>query len=304
MRRRISRPWRLRAVLLVVGVGLAGVQVLATTPASAAAGLQTVTGIQKVSSPLIGPNSQDKTARATCPDGKRVISGGGIAQASAADQTKVQLTQLQPVHPTSGPDFFEVSANEVSPGITSNWTLLMFAICADPISGLHIVSAPSFNRAQSMQALCPVGEVTLGGGGRIDTSLGHIGISMASPTDFDGSRFQLDVSIDDFVAFNGDWTLTAYAVCAPRPPGFQIVVTSSTQPPNAPVKAAFVDCPSNKRLHGIGAVTFFNTGQRGVGLQSASANNEMTRAAASGGPAGPVTVPDWGPVRPVAICAT
>lgn len=287
-----------------MGVGLAGVQVMATTPASAATG-QVATGLQRVSSGLVGPNSQAvKTARATCPAGKRVISGGAIAQAGGADRTKVQLTELQPVHPASGPDFFQVSANEISSGITSNWTLLVSAICADPISGLHIVTTPApFNHVAIVQAFCPVGEVTLGGGGRIDTPLGHVGLSTVSPTDFDGSRFTADASTDGS-GFDGDWLLTAYAVCAPRPPGFQIVLASATQPPNAPVKETRVDCPTSKRLHGVGAATFFGTGQAGVGLQTDDSNNEIARAAASGGPAGPVTVPDWGPVRSIAICAT
>jgi hypothetical protein len=298
-RKWLGSRWIRAAASLVVAMGtLTALQLVAAAPAGAA------TGLQKVSSPFVGPDSRDtKTAKAVCPAGKRVISGGGLAQASAVDQTKVQLTELQPVHPASGPDFFEVTANEVSPGITSNWTLLASAICADPIGGLHIVSEPSGGSFFAVQAFCPAGEVTLGGGGRIDTPLGHIGLAGVYPPEVEGRRIQAIASVDN-LAYHGDWILTAYAVCAPAPLGFQIVFTSSTNPPNAPVKATFVDCPGSKRVYGVAAATFlFGNGQPGVALQTVDANNGLTRVAASAGPAGPVIVPDWGPVQPVAICA-
>jgi hypothetical protein len=298
-RKWLGSRWVRAAASLMIAMGtLTALQVVTAAPAGAA------TGLQKVSSAFVGPDSRDvKTAKAVCPAGKRVVSGGGLAQASAVDQTKVQLTELLPVHPASGPDFFEVTANEVSPGITSNWTLLGFAMCADPISGLHIVSFSSFNRAQSVQVFCPQGEVVLGAGGRIDTPLGHVAMSGVYPYEQQfGPRVQVDVSTDTF-GYTGDWIPTVYAVCAPAPAGYQIVFTNSTQPPSAPVKTAFVDCPSGKRSYGLGGATFFGLGQPGVGLQTFNVLNSTNRTAASAGPAGPVIVPDWGPVQPVAICA-
>jgi hypothetical protein len=278
---------------------LTALQLVAAAPAGA------VTGLHKVSGGFIGPNPDNfKTGKATCPVGERVISGGGLAQAGPGDQTKVQLTELQPVHPPTGQDFYQVSAQEVSPGIAGNWSLLTFAMCAPPINGMHIVTAPGFFRALSLQAFCPVSEVVLGGGGRIDTPLGHVALSAVYPFEERfGPRFQMDVSTDVF-GYSGPWTPTAYAVCAPRIPGYQIVFTNSTQPPNAPVKTQFIDCPPGTRAHGVGAATFFGVGQPGVGLHTVNVLNSINRTAASAGPAGPVIVPDWGPVQPVAICAS
>ena len=105
------------AVLAAMTGAAVAVQVAGVGAAHAA-----VVVVQQVTGPLSAVDSQPvKTAQATCPTGKRVIGGGGwVFPTVTADSTKVVLTELQPVHPARGQDFYEATGEEVTPNISSN----------------------------------------------------------------------------------------------------------------------------------------------------------------------------------------
>jgi hypothetical protein len=274
------------------------VQLAGAAPAGAVAGIQKVTG------PLSATDSQpSKSVRATCPVGKRVLGGGGWAfSGPVADADKIGLTELQPVHPAVGQDYYQVTGQEITPNITTNWSLQAFAICADPVSGLHIVSDVSNPRSEG-QVFCPVGQVVLGSGGRIDNPANHVKLIMVTPFEA-GDRVRV-AAAEDALGAGGNWTVTSFAVCAPTPPGYRVVFQRSTSIQSEPEKVAFVSCPPGTRVHGAAAATVllnFAAPNTGLALQVVYPFNALDQVEAFS----VETVPNAGTwdVRAVAICAT
>jgi hypothetical protein len=282
------------AGLLAAAGGFVGLQVSGAGPAAAA------TGIQVINSPLSSFDSQStKNAFAMCPAGKRVISGGGwvMVNARGDEADKVVLTQLQPVHPSSGQDFYVATGTEIEAGTTSAWQVQAFAVCADPINGLHIV--PAFGTAsptdfKNSLANCASTERVLGVGGRINAGFPHVTLSLVSAS-------TTAVAADGLETRTGttsDWSVDAWAVCAPAPAGYQIVSAPSTQGPSDPVQVGTVNCPVNTRMYGLGT-SVDGVIEPGVGIQVLFPGNTVESSSVEAVPTGT----NWGPVRTQAICA-
>jgi hypothetical protein len=285
------------AVAVTAGVTVA-VQLTGMPAASAIAGLV------KVNGPTSAIDSQPtKTDRADCPAGTRVIGGGGWVHAlAAADSAKVALVALQPVHPASGPDHYVAVGQEITPNITTNWWVQAYAICASPVSGLQIISKTSSSRAQAADVFCPAGQQPLGGGGRVDNPTNRVALVGATPTETAGNRKYSAYARADRLDYTGLWTVTVYAVCAPTPPGYEVVYAHSTGGPSDTNKVAFVSCPSGKRVHGA-AGTVNVSAPTGIALQVVYPFNALDQVEAAAVETVPTEV-DWKPVAAVAICAT
>jgi hypothetical protein len=292
-----GRRWAgLAAGLLAAAGGFVGLQLGGAGPAAAA------TGIQVINSPVSAFDSQpNKLAVAACPVGKRVISGGGWVMVSARgdEADKVVLTQLQPVHPTSGgQDIYVATGQEIgAAGTTANWQVQAFAVCADPIAGLHI--QPSFGTAAPDEfknniARCGTNERVLGVGGRVNAGAGRVPLSTVSA--FDTSATATARAIPGGGA--GDWSVDAWAVCAPVPSGYQIVSALSAQGPSDSVQVGFVNCPTGKKMYGL-ASTVNSVIEAGVGLQVLFPGSPVESSSVEAVP----TSTNWGPVRTQAICA-
>jgi hypothetical protein len=114
----VTRLAALAGALAAVAGALVAVQVLGASPAGAVPGLQKITGLTSANDSV-----PVKTVHADCPAGQRVLGGGGWIFTGGADADKVGLTELRPVHPVSGVDQYVVTAEEVTPNITSNWSV-------------------------------------------------------------------------------------------------------------------------------------------------------------------------------------
>jgi len=261
-----------------------------------------VTGVQQITGPLSAVDSQpSKTVRATCPAGKRVVGGGGWAFATvAADETKVTLTELQPVHPASGRDYYEATGQEVTPNITTDWWVQAFAVCADPVPGLHIVPRVSDPHQSRIDSFCPPNEMALGGGGSIDNPVDHVALSGVFPL-LGGLAYTATV-LPDSASFPGTWTVTAYAVCAPPPAGYEVRVGLSGDAGTDPVKVALANCTAGKTLLGTGA-TAASVAPPGVALQVVFPSGALDQVEGSAVATRPITV-DWGTVVATAICVS
>jgi hypothetical protein len=66
----------------------------------------------------------EKTALATCPDGKRVIGGG--ANVFPNDVDDVLVREAYPSSTTG----FRVEAQEIGGAVADNWQVAAYAICA------------------------------------------------------------------------------------------------------------------------------------------------------------------------------
>ncbi|HEV7655649.1 MAG TPA: hypothetical protein VGP36_13080 [Mycobacteriales bacterium] len=292
LRRSAGRLAALAASLAVMTGALVGLQLAGAAPAGAVTGIHKVTGTASPSNSLPA-----KTASALCPVGERVIGGGGWAFPSTADADRVALTELRPVHPASGQDSYVVSAAEVTPNISSNWSVQAFAICAGPVSGLNIVSSVS-NPFREVDAFCPAGQSVLGSGALVNNAGNHTRLVEATPF-LAGDRVRAAAQ-DDGSAAVGQWTVTAYAVCAPTPAGYQVVFAPSATNQSEPEKVAFVSCPAGTRVHGAAALVA--SPAPGIALQVVYPFNALDKVEAFGVETQPNSF-NWD-VRAVAICAT
>jgi hypothetical protein len=293
LRRSAGRLAALAASLAVTTGALVGLQMAGAAPAGAVTGIHKVTGTESPS------NSQPaKTAPpALCPVGERVIGGGGWVFPASADADRVALTELRPVHPVSGQDSYVASAAEITPNISSSWSIQAFAICAGPVSGLNIVTSVS-NPFAETDAFCPLGQSVLGSGARVNNAGNHTKLVSATPF-LAGDRVRA-AAADDGSASVGQWTVTAYAVCAPTPAGYQVVFAPSATNRSEPEKVAFVSCPAGTRVHGAAAIIV--PSGPGLALQVAYPFNALDKVEAFAVETQPNTG-NWD-VRAVAICAT
>lgn len=295
-RRSVRRLVATAGALAVATGALVALQLATAAPAGAVAGIHKVTG------PISTTDSQQtKIATATCPVGERVLGGGGWAFPSAsADATRVALIELRPVHPPLGQDFYRAIAQESAPGIASTWSVQAYAICARPVPGMHVVSVTGPVTASAADAWCPAGEDPLGGGGSIGNAGGQVGLGSMTPR---STGDVISVVALPYPGSHDAFTVTAYAVCAPTPPGYEVSYAFSTGPPSDDVKVAFASCPAGTSVHGAaGTVRFFPDPPPGVALQVVFPNNALTQVEAAAVET-TVTTQDWQPVVAVAICA-
>lgn len=302
MRVTVRRPTTRLAALaaaLALTIGAQGAAALVgASPASAVT--SSVTGLQKITGTLSASNSvASKTAPpAICPVGKRVIGGGGwVFTPNGADANKVGLTELRPVHPATGQDSYVVSAQELFPIVAGSWSVQAYAICANPVSGLNIVTSVS-NPFSEVDAFCPVGQNVLGSGGRVDNPANHVGLGFVSPF-LAGDRVRVAAGESRPFQTGDFWTVTSFAVCAPTPPGYQVVFAPSVQNQSEAQKVAFIRCPVGTRLHGSAGGAVPNTG---VTLQAIFPFNALDQVEVFAVEATPSDF-NWD-VRAVAICAT
>jgi len=160
-----------------------------------------------------------------------VISAGAtiISDDPMHARRDLVLTQIEPVHPLSGPDFVTASAEERDDGAHGDWRVRASARCAKPVPGQHTVLAVStLKSADSGGAYpaCADGERVLGGGAWvIQPTAGQVGITMlqADPT---GTYLQAEAH-EDADGYAGEWNVTAFAICAPKPSGYKISTRST-----------------------------------------------------------------------------
>ncbi|MDX6533514.1 MAG: hypothetical protein QOF68_1258 [Gaiellales bacterium] len=245
---------QLRLLANAVAVALTGALAIAATPASAAK----VEGVHMVVTQSPSNSQQVKLAPpAYCPPNERVIGGGG---AVVSGSLKPTLTGLRPVRLYDGTrDAYVVTAAETAPGTTANWQVNAYAMCAKPLPGLHIVQSPpipaSSTAAQATAAVCPGGERVIGTGARISTISGDVVLHVArSSGPGDIARAQAHEDAD---GYSGTWSVTAYAVCAPPPDGYEVVFDPSPLRDSEPIKVAGAlrqeGCTGGRQLLSSGA---------------------------------------------------
>jgi hypothetical protein len=98
---------------------LGGAMTVFASPASAA-----VPGLQIVTAQSASNSVSPKSATATCPANKRVIGAGAEINGGLGD---VVIDDLRP-----GPTTVVATGDEVGSGITGNWQVRAYAICAFP----------------------------------------------------------------------------------------------------------------------------------------------------------------------------
>jgi len=147
-----------------------------------------------------------------------------------------------------------VTAAETPPGTTNAWWVTAYAVCADPLPGLNIVSATTTPSSTSMQATAAScgGGVAIGTGASVNTRTGNVVLQVARPSVTGASA--LAQAHEVAAGYTGKWSVTAYAVCVPtKPAGYQVVMGESNARLSEASKIGSVSCPSGKRLLSSGA---------------------------------------------------
>ncbi|MFC7545688.1 hypothetical protein [Plantactinospora sp. GCM10030261] len=272
-----ARTWRVAAGLALGLVMIAGTQLGGAPQASA------LPSWQRVSATSLTDSEPVKTAIAACPAGKVVVGGGGwVFALAAADDAKVMVTGLEPVH-SGNLDSYVASGAEVAPGMTGTWWVEAYAICAAAPAGYEVVSgstAPSSSTVQETAAGCGGTKRAIGTGARINNPGGQVSLQLARPS---GPRDIARVTAkEDANGYAATWNVTAYAICANPISGFSVQGAPSTQTGSANAKSASVQCPVGTRLHSVAAATSGGTSltdtPAGVAIQQVFPSSDQRTA--------------------------
>jgi hypothetical protein len=225
---------RIMACISFCLLGLAATITVLAGPASAA-----VPGLQIVSATSATNSISPKRALATCPAGKVVVGTGAELTGGLGD---VVIDDLVPMATTVRAVAYE---NGNSP---RNWNVRAYAICANPLPGLQIVTATSlFNsNNKSVTATCPAGKNTIGTGAELTGARGDVVIDFLRPTATTVIAGGTEIGNSP-----RNWNVRAYAICANPLPGLEIVTKGSAI--NSDNKFATAICPAGKVVTGAGA---------------------------------------------------
>lgn len=202
--------------------GLALTAILAATltagPAQAVPGITDVT--EETPSYSFGP-ATSRTKRATCPAGTRVIGGGGGMLGDPINDGLV-VTQMQPVRPLFGQDFYEVTVNDPT-GTLDDWGARATAVCAPALAGYQIVMTESSQddseSTKNTQAACPEGKALLSAGAAASFSApAEVALQFAHAYAYGGDAVvpdKTDVFIAENAPTSADWDfIVGQSICA------------------------------------------------------------------------------------------
>jgi hypothetical protein len=233
-----------------VVVLLAGMQTVSASPAAALPDLDIADGDSGVDS--VSP----KTAIATCPAGLKVVGGGGEAATTlVADDGRVTLTRLEPVH-SGNVDSYVVTGMEVAPGYGGNWGVRAWALCGTAPAGYEVVSGStpsSSSFVQQAAAVCPGNKQVIGTGAQINNPGGEVTLQLARSS---GSRDIARVTAkEDANGYARNWNVTAYAICTNPLPGFSLLYRGPTLTGSENKKIETLECPPGTQVHNVAAAT-------------------------------------------------
>jgi hypothetical protein len=169
-----------------------------------------------------------KSVRVFCPFGTEVIGGG--YQLIGAEGAVV----LDDFIPSA--DNLLVGAGEIvgpgeasdSSGTTANWKVVANVVCASTLPGysIQVGSSGFVNRRDNFAtAACPSGRALIGGGESLSNGFGQV-----STYHLDINAAQVTASaITDADGYSGNWSVTAYAICAASAPaGWHVATRTSS----------------------------------------------------------------------------
>jgi hypothetical protein len=248
MTTRLSSVRRLSKVLLLSMLLTLLPAALSEVPSAAAATL--VSGVEYVvaRSP---ENSLSKSVVAHCPPGKRVIGGGG----QIIGHSNPALTLLRPARLVDGTrDAYLVTAVETYPGTSAVWTVLAIASCAYPHPDMFMISRTTSPSSSSVQTSAIGCNWVIGTGAGINTTSGRVVLQVARPSHpGDLARAQAH---EVPTGYDGNWTLTSYAICMKsKPVGYTVVFERSWGDLSGERKQAWAYCPPGTRVLSGGAAT-------------------------------------------------
>lgn len=154
--------------------------------------------------------SANKQVTAACPAGTRLLTGGSNL---AGSDGEVFLNQVAPATDLSR---LSVTGMEDQDGMADPWRLTTYALCADPLPGLHtrVVTSATNSADKSVVIVCDPGQQRLSAGwslvGSGDGSpAGHV---LAQPGSAGTGWYEL-TAVEDDDGYAGHWFATARVIC-------------------------------------------------------------------------------------------
>jgi hypothetical protein len=238
----------------VLGAGLTVLAAQAFGAAPAAASTLPVGTVKAFTTQTPFDANPVKTFSASCPAGQRVLGGGALTVGGI----HAVITEMQPVHPTTGVDRFQVTAAADQFGIAGVWSFQVYAFCAVvPASAqLEIVSHKNLPTSQfedQANTRCSPGKTLVGTGGKIDNGQGQVDLGMVPNSSGIVASGSAAIATEDADGFAGQYTVTGYSVCARENQflDFQMVRTSSVAPQGQSSLRQTVFCPSGMAVTGL-----------------------------------------------------
>lgn len=234
----------IRAVVAVIVFGIGAAPAAVVLPASATTAAQAPPGYVRVfSDPIPIPPSQfDFGAQVFCPDGLVPLGGGVVFSGGFASEGE-NIESSIPL-PTGWEGHYHNS------GTRQNDHFAVEAICAQPPPGYTVAFKTVANPAGDQNfaiAHCPSGTKLLSGGSQ--TTGDTVDLQLLSAWPMDDHRYKA-VMLN---ASNRDEQLTAFAVCAQKPPRYTIVPASFTDEDGGPVTdVGGSQCPARTKIIGGG----------------------------------------------------
>jgi hypothetical protein len=204
-------------------VGLSGFQATATEDDTGYAGdwnvnAYAICGPKPAGHQVIwqtSPSTSDssRSATATCPNGKKVISAGAAVANGGRDVV------LQLIVPNNNLDWVAANAYEDETGYHGNWQLTAYAVCANSLLGLELVvgTSPVAEGSNTFADVdCPDGKELLGLGGHAFggvPSFGELQLFFVYPHQGDPWSAIVHAGTDE-TGFATAWFAGAYAICA------------------------------------------------------------------------------------------
>jgi hypothetical protein len=151
-------------------------------------------------------STSPQTLTATCPAGKQLLAGFGVAQTG---NHNVILDDIQPAMNMSG---VTVKGFEDENGFSGTWNLFASAACATPVAGQSLFFQPSTsdsNPKPFITKACPTGKRAISFGATIDSGNGQVD-EQAEFVDNNSAGF---LAFEDRNGFSGNWSQTVYVTC-------------------------------------------------------------------------------------------
>lgn len=168
-------------------------------------------GLEYVSTQTGLDSNPFKSNIATCPSGKKVIGVGGWVNSTRRSVVLDEIT------PATNLQTVRASAYETEGGNPDEWSLSTWAICADPVPGLTLVTKTGTRSAGQSKAIfadCPTGTKVHAVGGDIHGGNGQVVLNSLYPQA--GLASAMLQARTDVTGYAGLWQVRIFAICAPE----------------------------------------------------------------------------------------
>jgi len=243
--------WRkIWAAALATSLAVLGAQAVGASPATAATLPPGSVKQFNTQSPFT--TEAVKSFSASCLAGQRVLGGGAFTVGGV----HAVITEMQPIHPATGVDSFKVTAAADQFGIPFAWSFQVFVFCATVPSSMQLeivnhTDPPTSAILHDTPVRCPAGKIVVGTGGKIDNGGGQVDLG-TGPNGLTGMGA---LAKEDADGFAGNYTVTAYAVCATSSIIADVSRVLASIADAEPSQKVVLGCPTGMELTGLAAET-------------------------------------------------